>query len=165
MSKDFSFDVVSEVDLQLIDDAVNVSMKEIINRFDLKDSGAKIEFDREKKTVTLTANADFQLDQIKQILISKIAKRNFSPKIFSPKPREKALGGNVREINELVCGIEKELAKKIIKDIKDTKLKVQVAIQDDKLRITGRDKDVLQEVISFLRSKDYPIPLQFCNYR
>jgi len=163
--KEFSFDIVSHVNLQDIDDSVNVSVKEINNRFDLKGSGSVIEFDRDKAVITLVSQSEFQLEQIKQILISKLAKRNISPKVLKADNRENALGGKVREVNSIIRGIDKELAKKIVKDIKDTKLKVQASIQEDKIRVLGKSKDELQEIIGFLKSKEYSAPLQFENYR
>lgn len=165
MASDFSFDIVSQVDLQAVDDAVNISMKEIINRFDLKGTNSAIEFNRAEKTVILSAGSDFHLKQIKNILSSKMAKRGVSQKALTVKKTETNISGAVRETDNIVCGIEKELAKSIVKDIKVLNLKVQSAIQDEQIRVSSRDKDVLQSVIGFLKSKDYPVPLQFVNYR
>ncbi|HAM39151.1 MAG: YajQ family cyclic di-GMP-binding protein [Elusimicrobia bacterium RIFOXYC2_FULL_34_12] len=165
MASDFSFDIVSQIDLQAIDDAVNISMKEIVNRYDLKGTNSIIEFNRTEKTVTLSAGSDFHLKQIKAILISKMAKRGVSNKSLSVKKTETNLSGAIRETNNLVCGIEKELAKSIVKDIKTLNIKVQASIQEEQIRVSSRVKDDLQSVISFIKSKDYPIPLQFVNYR
>lgn len=165
MASDFSFDIVSQVDLQAIDDAVNVSMKEIVNRFDLKETNSTIEFNRTEKTVILSAGSDFHLKQIKAVLVSKLAKRGISQKSLSVKKTETNLSGAVRETDNIICGIEKELAKSIVKDIKKLNLKVQVSIQDEQIRVSGQAKNDLQSVISFVKSKDYPIPLQFVNYR
>lgn len=165
MAKDFSFDIVSEVDLQVVDDVINVASKEINNRFDLKGTGSKIEFERGTKKVIFKAPSEFQVKQIKDILKQKMAKRDLSAKCLKPKPIEKASGDTVREENDIVCGIDKEQAKKMVKDIKDLKLKVQAAIQDEKLRVSGRSKDDLQAVMTMVKKKDYPIPLQFNNYR
>ncbi len=165
MANDFSFDIVSQVDLQAIDDAVNVSMKEIVNRFDLKETNSTIEFNRTEKTVILSAGSDFYLKQIKAVLVSKLAKRGISQKSLSLKKTETNLSGAVRETYNIICGIEKELAKSIVKDIKTLNLRVQVSIQDEQIRVSGKAKDDLQSVISFVKSKDYPIPLQFVNYR
>lgn len=165
MAGSFSFDIVSQVDLQAIDDAVNISMKEIINRFDLKGTNSKIEFNRTEKTVVLSAGSDFHLKQIKSVLTSKLVKRGVSPKSISVKKTETNISGAVRETDNIVCGIEKELAKSIVKDIKTLNLKIQSAIQDEQIRVSGKTKDDLQSVISFVKSKDYPVPLQFVNYR
>lgn len=165
MASDFSFDIVSQVDLQAIDDAVNVSTKEIVNRFDLKETNSTIEFNRTEKTVILSAGSDFHLKQIKAVLVSKLAKRGISQKSLSVRKTETNLSGAVRETDNIVCGIEKELARSIVKDIKKLNLKVQVSIQDEQIRVSGKAKDDLQSVISFVKSKDYPIPLQFVNRR
>ena len=165
MASDFSFDIVSQVDLQAMDDAVNISMREIINRFDLKGTNSKIEFSRVEKTVILSAGTDFHLKQIKAVLTAKMAKRGISGKALSVKKTETNISGAVRETDDVVCGIEKELAKNIVKDIKSLGIKVQSSIQDEQIRVSGRDKDDLQKVIGFIKSKDYPVPLQFVNYR
>ncbi len=165
MANDFSFDIVSQIDLQAVDDAVNIAMKEIINRFDLKGTNSVIEFNRTEKTVVLSTGSEFHLKQIKSVLAAKLAKRGVSGKGLSVKKTETNISGAVRETNSIVSGIEQELAKTIVKDIKATKLKVQAAILGEQIRISSRDKDELQSVIGLIRSKDYPIPLQFVNYR
>ncbi|MFH1540679.1 MAG: YajQ family cyclic di-GMP-binding protein [Elusimicrobiota bacterium] len=165
MASNFSFDIVSEVDLQAIDDAVNISMREIINRFDLKGTNSTIELNRTEKIVILSTSSDFYLKQIKTILLAKLAKRGISNKSLSVKKTETNISGAIRETDNIVCGIEKELAKSITKDIKTLNLRVQVAIQDEQIRVTSTDKDALQSVIGFIKSKDYPVPLQFVNYR
>ncbi|MFH0947979.1 MAG: YajQ family cyclic di-GMP-binding protein [Elusimicrobiota bacterium] len=165
MANDFSFDIVSQVDLQAVDDAVNISMKEIINRFDLKGTNSVIELNRVEKTVILSASSEFHLKQIKNVLSAKMAKRGISHKSLSVKKIETNISGAVRETNNIVCGIEKELAKSIVKDIKILNLKVQLAIQDEQIRVSSRVKDDLQLAINFIKSKDYPVPLQFVNYR
>jgi hypothetical protein len=165
MANDFSFDIVSDVDLQAVDDAVNISMREIVNRFDLKGTNSIIEFNRTEKTVVLSSSSDFHLKQIKSVLSAKLVKRGVSNKSLTVKKTETNLSGGVRETNEVVSGIEKELAKSIVKDIKALNLKVQAAIQDEQIRVSSRAKDDLQEVIAFIKSKGYPIPLQCVNYR
>lgn len=165
MASDFSFDIVSDVDLQIIDDVVNVAMKEITNRFDFKNTSASIEFNRKEKEVTFLADSEFQLNQVKDILVSKLAKRNISSKVFAQKKQEEAFGGKVRAVDNIICGVDKEVAKKIVKDIKDTKLKIQSSIQDEKIRVSGKSKDDLQSVMNFLKEQNYPIHLDFINYR
>lgn len=165
MAKDFSFDVASEVDLNVLSEVVNVAMREINNRFDLKNAGVDISLDQKEKTVTFLGESDFQIEQIKDILTSKMIKRNISPKALSFKKKENASGNKIREINNIVCGIDKEIAKKIVGDIKTLGIKIQSSIQEDKIRVSGRDKDDLQSVIKFLREKDYPVALQFENFR
>lgn len=165
MAQDPSFDIVSEVDLQVVDDVVNVAMKEIGTRFDFKGTNAKIDFNRKEKSITFSAQSAFQLDQVKDILSQKMAKRGMSSKALKSKGVEEATGGSARETCELITGIETDLAKKIVKDIKDTKLKVQASIQDEKIRVSGKSKDDLQDVIKLVKENDYSIPLQFVNYR
>jgi cyclic-di-GMP-binding protein len=165
MAGESSFDIVSEVDMQAVDDVVNVAMKEVNNRFDLKSLGVKIELNRGDKTLTISAPSEFVVKQLKDILLQKMAKREISQKILRLKKTENASGGSIREIDDIVCGIDKELARAIVKDIKTTELKVQASIQDDTIRVSGKNKDDLQSVIHFIREKDYPAPLQFKNYR
>ncbi len=165
MAKDPSFDIVSEVDLQVIDDCVNVAVKEISNRFDFKGQNITIELSKGDKTVTIHTPSDFTLQQVREILFSKFIKRGLNQKCLREKKKEKATGDSVREINEVVTGIDKDLAKQIVKDIKDLKLKVQASIQDEQVRVSGAKKDDLQAVINALKEKEYPIPLQFTNYR
>lgn len=165
MAQDSSFDIVSEVNLQTIDDAVNIAMKEIVNRFDFKGMNATIEFKRSDKEIELNAPSDMKIQQMKDIMLQKMIKKEVSFKALSLKKSEKAANGGIRETYSIVTGIDKEIAKTIVKDIKDLGLKVQASIQEEKVRISGKSKDDLQGVIKAMREKDYPIPLQFSNYR
>lgn len=165
MADEFSFDIVSEVDLQQMDDAINVTVKEINNRFDLKTLNTKIDFNRGDKTITFNAPSEFVIKQLKDILLSKMVKRNISPKVLSVKKSEQAAGNTTREVDNIIAGIEKELAKSIVKDIKGLNLKVQASINDDIIRVTGKVKDDLQAVMHMVKEKDYPAALQFKNYR
>lgn len=165
MAQDSSFDIVSNVDLQNLDNAVNNAMKEIKNRYDLKNTSSSIELDKGDNSLKLIADADFQLDQIIQVLYQKMVKLGIDIKAIKSKGREKAGGDKVREMFTPINGIEQEIAKKIVKDIKDLKIKVQAAIQGDQIRVSGKSKDDLQAVISNIRQKDYGIALQFVNYR
>ncbi|MBU1862039.1 MAG: YajQ family cyclic di-GMP-binding protein [Candidatus Omnitrophica bacterium] len=165
MAKDESFDIVSEIDLQIVDDVINVARKELANRFDLKNTGSKIEFDRNEKEVTITAPSEYQLQQIRDILKQKMAKRNVSSKALRPKPIEKAGGDMVFEVNEVVCGIDSDLARAMVKEIKTLKLKVQASINEQKIRVSGKKRDDLQTVIAHIKEQHYPIPLQFDNFR
>lgn len=166
MAKDCSFDIVSEFDKQELVNAVDQVQREITTRFDLKDSNSQVELDADK-TITITTNDDMKLKNITDILQSKLIKRNISIKILDPKPIENALGGNVRQVFNLRKGISQELAKKIVADIKNSKLKVQPSIQGEQVRVTGKSKDDLQDVIKLIRenSEKYETPLQFQNYR
>ena len=165
MPEESSFDIVSKVDLQNLDNAVNNAMKEIKNRYDLKNTSSSIELDKGTQALTLMADADFQMDQIIQVLYQKMIKAGIDIKAIKSKGREKAAGDKVREVFTPINGIEQEISKKIVKDIKDLKLKVQTTIQGDQLRISGKSRDDLQIVIASTRQKDYGIALQFVNYR
>lgn len=166
MAKDESFDVVSEFDQQELVNSIDQTKREIQTRFDLKDSGSVIELEA-GKSVIITTKDDMKLRNIYDILQSKLVKRGLNLKILDPQKIENSLGGNVRQVINLKRGISQELAKKIVADIKPLKLKVQAAVQGDQVRISGKNRDDLQEVIKFLREKqdDYNIALQFTNYR
>lgn len=165
MAKDSSFDVVSEVNMQEVDNAFQQAARELSQRYDLKDSGATIELSKSDKLFTLHAPADFVARQVIDILSSKLIKRGVDVKTVSWDDPQAASGGTVRLIGRIVEGIDQATAKKINKDIKDQKLKVKVTIEADKLRVSSASKDALQQVIAFLREQDYSQPLQFTNYR
>ena len=165
MAKDSSFDVVSEVNMQEVDNAFQQAARELSQRYDLKDSGATIELSKSDKLFTLHAPADFVARQVIDILSSKLIKRGVDVKTVSWDDPQAASGGTVRLIGRIVEGIDQATAKKINKDIKDQKLKVKVTIEADKLRVSSASKDALQQVIAFLREQDYVQPLQFTNYR
>lgn len=165
MSKENSFDIVSKVDLQNLDNAVNNSIKEIQSRYDLKNSNSSIELDKGSQTITLIADSEMQMDQVTQVLYQKMVKIGIDIKAIKSKGREIASGNKVREVFTPINGIEQEIAKNIVKDIKDLKIKVQASIQSDQVRVSGKSRDDLQTIISHLRGKNYNIPLQFINYR
>ncbi|MBM6755847.1 YajQ family cyclic di-GMP-binding protein [Collinsella tanakaei] len=165
MAKDSSFDVVSQVDMQEVDNAYQQSVREISQRYDLKDSGASIELSKPDKLVTINAPADFVSRQIIDLFGSKLIKRGIDLAAVTWDAPQAASGGTVRVLGHIVEGIDQPTAKKINKDIKDAKLKVKVTIEADKLRVTSPSKDALQQVIALLRGKDYGQPLQFTNYR
>ena len=166
MAKDCSFDIVSEFDRQELVNAVDQVKRDVSSRFDLKDSNSSVELEADK-TITITTNDDMKLRNIIDILQTKLVKRNLSTRILDAQPVENALGGQVRQVFKLKKGLTQELAKKIVSDIKDSKKKVQASIQGDQVRVSGKDKDILQEVIQLLRSNEekYDYPLQFTNYR
>lgn len=166
MAKDSSFDIVSEFDRQELLNAVDQVKRDLQSRFDLKNSNSDIELDSDK-SITITTSDDMKLRNIYDILQTKLVKRGLSIKILEAQAVENALGGNVRQVYNLRKGLTQELAKKIVADIKDSKLKVQASIQGDQVRVTGKSKDDLQEVIKLLRSNEdkYDYPLQFTNYR
>ena len=166
MAKDCSFDVVSEFDKQELVNAVDQVKRDVASRFDLKDSGSSVELEGDK-AITITTSDDMKLRNIYDILRTKLEKRNLSTRILDPQPAENALGGKVRQVINLKKGLNQELAKRIVADIKEIKKKVQASIQGDQVRVSGKDKDDLQEVIRLLRSNEekYDYPLQFTNYR
>lgn len=166
MAKDCSFDIVSEFDRQELVNAVDQVKRDVSSRFDLKDSNSSVELEADK-TITITTNDDMKLRNIVDILQTKLVKRNLSTRILDAQPVENALGGQVRQVFKLKKGLTQELAKKIVSDIKDSKKKVQASIQGDQVRVSSKDKDVLQEIIQLLRSNEekYDYPLQFTNYR
>ena len=166
MAKDCSFDIVSEFDKQELVKALDQVKRDITSRFDLKNSNSNIELEADK-SITITTNDDMKLRNIYDILQSKLVKRGLSIKILDAQPIENALGGNVRQVYNLRKGLTQELAKKIVADIKDSKLKVQASIQGEQVRVSGKSKDDLQDVIKLLRSNEdkYDYPLQFTNYR
>ena len=157
-----SFDVVSEVDSHEVTNAVDQANRELQTRFDFR--GVQAKFERNDQVIRLTAEADIQLNQMVDILREKFVKRSIDPKVMDAGDQEhvgKLLHRNVT-IRE---GIEKDLAKKLVKMIKDKKLKVQAAIQGDKLRVTGKKRDDLQNVMAMLKEADLEIPLQYNNFR
>lgn len=165
MAKDPSFDVVSEFDQQELVNAVDQVKRELKTRFDLKDSGCEIELDGDK-AININAPDDMKIRNVYDILCNKLTGRKISIKILDAQKVENALGGNVKQEYKLRKGISKELAKKVIGDIKDMKLKkVQASIQDDQIRVVGKNRDDLQAVIQALREKEYDTPLQFTNFR
>ena len=164
MAKDYSFDVVCRTDLQEVNNAVNQASKEIATRYDFKGSKSKISLTEENEIV-LIGDDDFKLKLVREILNGKLVKRGISLKNIIEQKKEAAAGGTVRQVLELKNGISSETAKKIVKLVKSSKIKVQAKINSDEVRISGRDKDNLQECISFLREQDLDIDLQFVNYR
>lgn len=163
MAQQNSFDVVSKVDEAEIDNAINQTMKEVGQRFDFKGSKAKVAF--EDKELVLTAEDDMKLRGMNDILQQKLVRRSLPLKAFKYGTVEPAAGGTVRQHVEIQQGIPQDKAKEIVRFIKDSKIKVQAAIQGDMLRVTGKDRDILQEVIAQLKAHDFGIDMQFTNYR
>jgi len=161
----FSFDIVSEVDLQEVDNAVNQAKKQLAQRYDFKGSNASIDYNRAEKTITLVADDDFKLKGLKDILTIGLAKRKISFKSLKFNEPQKAFGGTLRQLIEISTGISKEKAKELVKIIKDLRVKVQAQIEGERIRVSSAKKDELQAVITHLRSIDFSLPLSFCNYR
>lgn len=165
MPSDSSFDVVSELNLQEMDNAITQAQKEIGTRYDFKGSAASVEFDRKNKELTLTADGEPQLEAVRKVVIEKMIKRGVEPKAMDPQKVEQATHKTVRQKVKLKSGIDKDTAKIIQKQIKDLKLKVNASIQGEALRVSGSKKDDLQAVIAALRAKPPGIPIQFNNFR
>lgn len=163
MAGSCSFDIVSEVDLQEVDNAVNQTIKEVSQRYDFKGSKVTIQLDGEE--IKLQADDDFKLKSVHEILRAKCVKRGLSVKTLDYGKVEKSGGDTVKQIIKIKKGISKEAAKEIVLEIKASKIKVQAQIMDDQVRVSGKDKDDLQAVIQLLRAKDMDIELQFINYR
>ncbi len=163
MAQQNSFDVVSQIDFAEITNAINQTLKEVGQRFDFKGSQATVTL--EKEQLILTAEDDTRLRNMNDILQQKLVRRGVPLKAFNYKDAESAGGGTVRQQVGVQQGIPADKAKEIVRFIKDTKVKVQAAIQGDVVRVTGKDRDVLQEVIAKLREKDFGINMQFTNYR
>jgi cyclic-di-GMP-binding protein len=165
MADTFSFDIISDVNLQEVDNAVNQSLKEIGQRYDFKGSRSAISLDQKEKKLTVVSDDEFRLKAVLDILQGKLIKRNVPIKALSYGPVEPSSGGTVRQIITLQVGIEKENAKKLVKMIKDTKLKVQAQIMEDQIRVSGRAKDDLQSVMALIRKAEIDFAVQFTNYR
>lgn len=163
MASDFSFDIVSEVDLQEVNNAVNQAVKEMEQRFDFKGSKSSITLDGDE--IKLVSDDEFKLKNVSDILEGRIIKRQISVKALDYGKIEDAAGNTVRQTVKIQKGISKEKAKDVISTIKNAKLKVQAQIMDDQVRVTGKNKDDLQSVIQALKGKDLGIELQFINYR
>lgn len=165
MAQQNSFDIVSEVNMQEVDNALNQAQKEVAQRYDLKDSKSTISFDQKEKTVTISSLNEFTLKSVIDVLQNKFIKRGIHLKSLEYSPVEQAAGGTARQKITLRVGIDKENAKNLVKLIKDSKLKVQAQIMEEQVRISGKDRDELQAVIAKLKALDFPLPLQFTNYR
>jgi uncharacterized protein YajQ (UPF0234 family) len=163
MAQDFSFDIVSKTEMQEVANAIQQAQKELAQRFDFKGSKSSIELAAEE--ITLVSDDESKLRSVKDIVETKLVKRGVSLKALEYAKLEDAAGGTVRQKAKIVQGIETEKAKAIVKAIKDAKLKVQASIQSDQVRVTGRNKDELQQAITLVKQKDFGIPLQFTNYR
>jgi cyclic-di-GMP-binding protein len=166
MAKDnFSFDIVSEVDMQEVDNAVNQAKKELATRYDFKGSKASIDLNREEKKMTLVADDDFKLRSLTDILAGKLVKRGISVKSLTFKDPQQTFGGTVTQEVEILMGISKEKAKELVAIIKGLGLKVQPQIDGEKVRVFSPKKDELQAVIAHVRKIDFPLALNFVNYR
>jgi len=158
-----SFDVISKINHQEFDNALSNCLREISNRFDFK--GLQISIDRKDKLITTIAPDELKLKQVNELLQTHLIRRKVDPRVVSMKSSESASGGSIRQISELKEGINQENAKKVIADIKKLKLKIQIKIQGDELRVDGKKKDDLQEAMNAIKSIDIGLPIEFVNFR
>ncbi len=165
MASEFSFDVVSKVEYTVVDEAIAIAMKEVINRYDFKDSKSEINFDKKANTIMLQSSDDYKVKALNEVLMMKISKRGLPVKNFTGEKVQSALGGTAKMVVKVQQGIPQEKAKEISRAIKDQKLKANTSIQGDTLRVTSKSKDELQNVMTLLRGGDYGITLQFENFR
>ena len=165
MAQENSFDIVSKLDIQEVRNAIDQAVKEIRQRFDLKDSKSEIDLLEGDKEIQLASAGEYKLEAVKEILGQKLVKRGVSLKNLTYGKLEPAAGQSVRQKVTLQQGIPTEKAKEIVKIVKDSKKKVQASIQGDTVRISGKDRDDLQSIIALLKGKDLGVDLQFTNYR
>ena len=165
MAQQNSFDIVSEVNMQELDNAINQSVKEVLQRYDLKDSKTTIEFNQKDKIITVQTQNDFTLKSVIDVLQSKFIKRQIPLNAFTYKTMEEAGGQTVRQKITVRAGLSTEEAKEIVKLLKDAKFKTQASILGEQVRVSGKSRDELQAVMSFLKQKDLSFPLQFTNFR
>jgi len=158
-----SFDVISKINYQEFDNAVANCLREIGNRYDFK--GLHISIERKEKAITTLAPDDLKLKQVNELMQTHLVRRKVDPRVLEVKSSEGASGGSIRQISELKEGIDQENAKKIITQIKSSKLKVQVKIQGDELRVDGKKRDDLQEAIAIIKTIDIGLPTEFVNFR
>jgi uncharacterized protein YajQ (UPF0234 family) len=162
---DNSFDVVSEIVMPEVNNAIQQAMKEIITRYDLKDSKSTIELIEKDKKLILTSADDYKLKAVTEILQSKLVKRGVPLKNFTYGVVQSSIGSSVKQEVTMQQGIPIEKAKDVVKKVKDSKLKVQASIQGDVVRVTGKDRDTLQQAIALIKGSDFGIDIQFTNFR
>ena len=165
MAADFSFDVVSKVEYTVVDEAIAIALKEVINRYDFKDSKSEISFDKKANSIMLQSCDEYKVKALFDVLLTKLSKRGLPLKNFEPQKIESALGGTAKQAVKVQQGIPQDKAKEIVKAVKEHKLKANVSIQADTLRVTSKSKDELQNVMALLRGQDFGIALQFDNFR
>ncbi len=165
MAKEYSFDVVSQVDMQEADNAYQQASKELKQRYDLKDADIDLMLDKQKHEITVVGPSDFVVGQVIDIINSKLIKRGIDIASLRWSDPSTVSGGRTKREAEIMNGIDKDTLSKINKELKALKLKIKVQIEGDKLRITSASRDTLQDVIAHLKAQDYGIPLQFVNYR
>jgi cyclic-di-GMP-binding protein len=160
-----AFDVVNKVDMQEVTNAVNNATKEIVQRYDFKGSKTEVELDRKAAQIVITTEDEMKMESASDILLTHAVRRKIDPACLDFKETQPAGGKTLRREVVVTEGIDREIARKIVKEVKDSKIKVQVSIQGDELRVSGKKRDDLQATIALLKAGDYEIPLQFVNMR
>tara|TARA_X000001036_G_C20321180_1_gene660570 strand:- start:13 stop:498 length:486 start_codon:yes stop_codon:yes gene_type:complete len=158
-----SFDIVSKIDMQEINNAVANAMKEITQRYDFKGSISNLKI--KDQSIILETEDELKAKQVNELLIGHLVKRKVDPRVISLKSTEKASGNTIRQVYELIEGIDQKVSKKVISEVKNSKLKVQVKIQGDELRVSGAKRDDLQKVIEMAKGLKLEVPLQYLNFR
>ncbi|MDA8242631.1 MAG: YajQ family cyclic di-GMP-binding protein [Elusimicrobia bacterium] len=165
MASEFSFDVVSKVDYNLVDEAIATAMKEIVNRYDFKGVTSEINFDKKASSIALQSADEYKLKALYDVLLTKLSKRGLPLKNFQQQKVESALGGTAKMAVKVQNGIPQDKAKEMVKAVKEHKFKANVSIQGDALRVTSKSKDELQAVMGVLRGGDFGVTVQFDNFR
>ncbi len=165
MGKDSSFDVVSEIDMQEVDNAINQSRREAATRYDLRSADCDVEFKEDNLEITMTAANEMALNSLVEVISGKLIRRGIDAKAFKIGQEEPAASGAVRRIGSLLVGIPSETAKEINKLLKQTKMKVTVQIQGDQVRVSGKKRDDLQAAMALIKEQEIDVPLQFRNFR
>ena len=162
---DYSFDVVSKVDLNVVSEAVSAASKEITNRYDFKGTNSSIELNQKENELKLASADEYKVNTLRDIIFTRLAKRGIALKNLQAQKIENALGGTAKQVIKIQQGIPADKAKEITKVIKEAKFKAAASIQGDQLRVSSKSKDELQAVIALLKGKDFGVELQFTNYR
>jgi uncharacterized protein YajQ (UPF0234 family) len=162
---DYSFDITSKVDMNVIEESIQVALKEVTNRYDFKDSNSNIELNRKDNEIKLSSSDEYKVKALYDILLGRLSKRGVALKNLQPGKIESALGATAKMTVKIQQGIPAEKAKEIQRAVKDAKLKVAASIQGEQVRVTSASKDALQDTITLLKGKDFGVDLQFANYR
>ena len=165
MASEFSFDVVSKVDFNLVDEGIATAMKEIVNRYDFKGVASEISFDKKANAINLQSADEYKLKALYDVLLTKLSKRGLPLKNFQQQKVESALGGTAKMAVKVQNGIPQDKAKEMVKAVKEHKFKANISIQGDALRVTSKSKDELQAVMGVLRAGDFGVTVQFDNFR
>ncbi len=160
-----SFDIVSEVDIQKLDNAINVAVKEITNRYDFHGSKTTLELDKKELSLQIVTENEMRMKAVQDVIIGRMVKQGLEPSSLDYGKEHYASGNMIRKDIKVRAGVDKETAKKVVKSIKESGIKVQASIMDDQVRVTGKKLDDLQNIIAIVRKTQFDLPLQFINFR